>query len=299
MSIQMDGIHIGNFILHFYGILIMLGAIGAAFLTERQAKRRGFNPDLIWDMLPWLLIAGIIGARLWHIFTPPPSMVARGETTMWYLTHPLDAIAIWRGGLGIPGAVIGGAIALAIYAYKKKLNFLTWIDMIAPGLALAQAVGRWGNFFNQELYGRPSNLPWAIYIDPAHRLPGYENIAYYQPTFLYECLWNLANMGFLLWIGRRFANRLKNGDIFLMYIMFYGVGRFLVEFLRLDSSQVGGINFNQTVMIVLAILAAVILAVRHLPGARQPEIEPQPDTEPETSTANEGEAPSTEESRPA
>lgn len=261
------GFSIGPLYVHFYGVIIMLGALAAAFVADWNARRQGMKNDLVWDMLPWLLIAGIIGARLWHIFTPPPSMVERGIDTMYYLTHPLEAIAIWNGGVGIPGAVIGGALALWLYTRKYKLNFLRWIDIIAPGLALAQAIGRWGNFINQEIYGAPTNLPWAIYIDEAHRLPELRNVGYYHPLFLYESLWNIANMAFLLWLGRRFASRLRPGDVFLSYMIVYPIGRFLLEFLRLDAAQVGGINFNQTFMAVIAVVAAVLLFVRHRTGA--------------------------------
>lgn len=257
-----EGFQLGPFVVHFYGILIMLGALGAAWMADRDAKRRGLDPELVWDMLPWLLIAGIIGARLWHILTPPESMVKQGLTTAYYLTHPLDALAIWKGGLGIPGAVMGGVLALYLYARKKKQRFFTWLDIISPGLALAQAVGRWGNYINQELYGAPSNLPWAIFIDPAKRLPGFEEIATYHPLFLYESIWNLLNMAFLLWVGRRFTNRLKEGDIFLFYLIIYPVGRFLLEFLRLDASKVGGLNANQTLMGLIALVSLAVLLWR-------------------------------------
>lgn len=261
------GFSIGPLYVHFYGVIIMLGALAAAFVADWNARRQGMKNDLVWDMLPWLLIAGIVGARLWHIFTPPPSMVAVGKDTMWYLTNPIEMVKIWNGGVGIPGAVIGGALALWLYARRYKLNFLRWIDIVAPGLALAQAIGRWGNFVNQEIYGAPTNLPWAIYIDEAHRLPELRNVAYYHPLFLYESLWNLANMAFLLWFGRRFASRLRPGDVFLVYMIFYPVGRFLLEFLRLDASQVGGINFNQTFMAVIAVVAVLLLFIRHRTGA--------------------------------
>ncbi len=193
-----------SFHIYFYGVMIMLGVVAAAFLVSAEAKRRGQNPEILWDMLMWIVIAGIVGARIWHILTPPPSMIAQGITTQYYLTHPLAMIDIRNGGLGIPGAVFGGALAMWIYTRRKKLNFATWLDLVAPGLALAQAIGRWGNFFNQELYGAPTNLPWKLYIDPAHRLPGFQEYAYYHPLFLYECLWNLANMAILLWVLHRF-----------------------------------------------------------------------------------------------
>ena len=160
------GIDIGPLTIRFYGIIIMVGVLAAAFLTEREARRRGQPSELVWDGLIWIVIGGIVGARLWHILTPPPSMVERGFTALYYLTHPLDAVAIWKGGLGIPGAVIGGAIALIIYAKRRHLNTLMWLDIATPGVALGQAIGRWGNFFNQELYGLPTNLPWKLPIIP-------------------------------------------------------------------------------------------------------------------------------------
>ena len=257
-----DGFLIFGLKVHYYGVIIMFGAVLAAFLAVREAKRRNLDGEIVWDMLPWLLIAGIVGARLWHIFTPPASMLIDGRNP--YLIHPLDALKIWNGGLGIPGAVMGGALALYIYCWVKKTSFLTWLDIIAPGLALAQGIGRWGNFVNQEVYGLPSNLPWAIYIDPAHRLPGYQNVAYYQPTFLYESLWNLLNMALLLVLGRKFAERLKAGDLFLIYLLFYSFGRFLLEFIRVDYSPIAGLNINQTLMAVVFVGAGAGLIIRHL-----------------------------------
>jgi phosphatidylglycerol:prolipoprotein diacylglycerol transferase len=252
-----------SFHVYFYGILITIGVIAAAFLSQAEAKRRGMNPDYIWDALFWVVLAGIVGARIWHILTPPPSMVEQGITTKWYLMHPLDMLNIRNGGLGIPGAVIGGALALWIYCRKRKLQFLTWADIVAPGVALAQAIGRWGNYFNQELYGKPTNLPWKIYIDPLHRVEGFQNYDYFHPLFLYESLWNLINMAILLWVARRFDKWLRPGDLFLIYMIMYSLGRFGLEFLRLDASQVGGINFNQTFVIFVAIFAGVAIFFNH------------------------------------
>ncbi len=255
-----EGFFIGSFEVRFYGIILMLGAVAGAFLATREAKARDQEPDIVWDLMIYLLIGGIVGARLWHILTPTPST---GITPAWYFTHPLDALNLRKGGLGIPGAVIGGAIVLFFYTRRHGLNFAQWADIAAPGLALGQAIGRWGNFFNQELYGAPTNLPWKLYIDPQHRLAGYENVAYYHPLFLYESLWNIGNMFLLLWISRRFGDRLKYGDIFLIYLIVYPIGRFLLDFLRLDAALVDGININQTVALVVAILAALALFLRH------------------------------------
>ncbi len=260
------GFEIGPLTIRYYGVIIMLGALAAAGLTTWRARRRGLDPEFVWDALVWVLIAGILGARLWHVFTPPPSMVAIGLTTKYYLTHPLAAIAIWNGGLGIPGAVIGGTLALYFYCRKRGESFALWADMAAPGLALGQAIGRWGNFVNQELYGRPTDLPWAIFIEPQNRVPGFEQFSYFHPTFLYESLWNLGNMALVLWLGARYANRLKNGDVMLAYLIIYPIGRFWIEFLRLDSSELAGLNANQTLMAIVAIAAALALFWRHRPG---------------------------------
>jgi len=256
-----DGFMLFGLKVHYYGVIIMAGAVLAAFLSVREARHRKIDGDTVWDMLPWLLVAGIVGARIWHVLTPPASMLINGENP--YLIHPLDALKIWNGGLGIPGAVMGGALALFIYCRVKKISFLTWVDIIAPGLALAQAIGRWGNFVNQEVYGLPSNLPWAIYIDPAHRLPGFENVAYYHPTFLYESLWDLLNMALLLILAHKFPEKLKTGDIFLIYLSFYSFGRFWLEFVRIDYSPIAGLNINQTLMAVVFVVSVATLLVRH------------------------------------
>jgi phosphatidylglycerol---prolipoprotein diacylglyceryl transferase len=257
------GFFVGPIYIRFYGIILMLGAVAAAFLAEHEARRRKFNPEFVWDGLIWVLIGGIIGARLWHVFTPPPSMIAAGFTTQYYLTHPLDLINTRLGGLGIPGAVIGGALALYIFCRRKKMSFLTWADIAAPGVALAQAIGRWGNFFNQELYGKPSTLPWAVKIDPINRLPGYESFSTFQPLFLYESIWNLLNMGLLLWLERKYGDRLKEGDLFLTYLVGYPVGRFFLEFLRLDAPRIGTINTNQAFMAIVAVVSGFLLYWRH------------------------------------
>ncbi len=264
-----DGFFIGPVKIYFYGILIMLGALAATWLSARRAAQFGQDSETAWDMLPWALVGGIIGARIWHVLTPPASMVEQGITTAYYLTHPLQAINPRLGGLGIPGAVIGGFLAVWIYTRRREISVWVWADIIAPGLALAQGIGRWGNFFNQEVYGGPTDLPWGIEIDPLRRLPEFANVSHYHPLFAYEFIWNLLNAGFLLWAGRRWKNRLKPGDIFFMYLVIYGIGRFLLEFLRLDPSPIANININQTLMLVVAIAAGLALFLRHRPGTSQ------------------------------
>jgi phosphatidylglycerol:prolipoprotein diacylglycerol transferase len=190
-------------------------------------------------------------------------MVEQGITTMFYLTHPLEILNFRNGGLGIPGAVLGGFLAVLLYTRRHDLSIAKWTDITAPGLALAQAIGRWGNFFNQEVYGRPTNLPWKLYIEPARRLQEFATVEYYHPLFLYEFFWNLLNAGVLIFLSRRYKKWLRPGDLFLIYLIFYPVGRFFLEFLRLDPSPVAGINVNQTLMAVIAILASLALIIRH------------------------------------
>jgi phosphatidylglycerol:prolipoprotein diacylglycerol transferase len=264
MKFGHTGIIIGGVeIFAYYGIIITFGAICAAILAAREARRRGQNIDLVWDGLIWLLIGGIIGARLWHVFTPTPSLVAEGKGTMFYLTHPLDLIMTRKGGLGIPGAILGGGLALFLFTRHYKLNFGMWADIAAPALALGQAIGRWGNFINQEVYGLPTNLPWKIRIDPIYRIAKYADKEYYHPLFLYESLWNFANMFFLLWLSRRYADRLKPGDVLLVYLIVYPVGRFFLEFLRVDAAMAGGVNINQLIMAIVALLSTGLLIWRH------------------------------------
>jgi phosphatidylglycerol:prolipoprotein diacylglycerol transferase len=258
-----QGFNIGPLPVRFYGIILMLGVVAAAIMADRGARRRRLDPEFVWDGLIWVVIGGIVGARLWHIFTPTPTDIATGLTTKYYLTHPLDALAIWHGGLGIPGAILGGLITIYLYARKRKMNFWIWVDIVAPGLALAQAIGRWGNFVNQELYGPPTNLPWGIPIESQYRLPGYEQYTHFHPLFLYESLWNLMNMGVLLFLERRFKDKIIPGDLFFTYLIIYPLGRFLLEFIRLDSAQIAGINANQAIMLAVAIGAAIAIIWRH------------------------------------
>ncbi|HEY4666705.1 MAG TPA: prolipoprotein diacylglyceryl transferase [Anaerolineales bacterium] len=252
-----------SFVLRYYGMLLMLGAIAAAAVASRLLKIDRADSELAWDGLIWVLVFGVVGARLYHVFTPSLSLQEQGITTAWYLTHPLDLINTTRGGLAMPGAIIGGVFGLYLFARRRKLQLGRLMDAAGPGVALAQAIGRWGNYVNQELYGPPTDLPWGIRIDPANRLPGYEPFERFHPLFLYESLWNLVNFFFLLWLWRNYRDRLVSGDIFLAYLVTYPLGRFLLEYLRLDYVPAFGINFNQVVMLVVSIAAAVALYLRN------------------------------------
>lgn len=252
-----------GFEIFYYGLILMVGALAGVYLASREVSRKEMDVDFLYDAVPWILFGGIVGARLWHIFTPPPSMMAQGITTKYYLTHPLDAINVRAGGLGIPGAVLGGLLIFYWFAWRKGQYFADWADVFAPAIPLGQAIGRWGNFINQELYGAPTDLPWGIYISPENRLQAYSQVERYHPIFLYESLWNLGSVFLLLWIARKFSDKLKSGDLFLVYLITYPVIRFLLDFLRLDASELGGINANQTFMGFVVIGAALALYLRH------------------------------------
>jgi phosphatidylglycerol:prolipoprotein diacylglycerol transferase len=264
MSFDAYGIHLGPLYFRYYGMIIMFGAICAAYVGRWLFKQMGEeDPDIAWDALIWALIFGIIGARIYHIFTPSQSLLEAGIDTKYYLTHPLDIITTWRGGLGIPGAIAGGVLGLYIFARRRKIDVRILLDAAAPGVALAQAIGRWGNFINQELYGPPTDLPWGIYIKPENRMEGYFQYERFHPLFLYESLWNLASAIFMIWLWRKFRKRMKPGDLFLTYLIAYPVGRFLLEFIRLDYVPYFGINFNQALMLLVAIASGAALFLRH------------------------------------
>lgn len=269
------GIHIGPLYIHFYALILLAGLLAATWLTARRAVRAGYSSDMVWDALTWVFIPGLIGARLYHILTPSPDS---GLTTQYYLQNPLQMLAIWNGGLGVYGAILGGALGLYLYTRRHHLPMLRLLDLVAPTILLAQAIGRWGNFVNQELYGAPTTLPWAIYIPPDKRLPGYENFAYYHPLFLYESLMNLICMALLLWIERRLKSILRAGDIMLMYLMMYAVVRFLLDFVRLDSNGIGPLTTAQWVSATIFVVAGVVLVGRHrlqpAPQAQSPMSHP-------------------------
>jgi phosphatidylglycerol:prolipoprotein diacylglycerol transferase len=260
-----EAFRIGDLTIHWYGIMIMLGVIAASFIAYQEAKRRREDPDHVWGMFPWVLVAGIIGARVGWI------VASLGEERM---RDPLNWLKIWEGGLSIHGAVIGGALAVYLYCRRYKLSFFRWTDIIAPGLALAQAIGRWGNYFNQEAFGSPTTLPWGIPIsvqrqqEVAGQVYG-ENVRFH-PTFAYEMVWDLANFGLLMWLGRQKRFRLREGDVFWVYLIFYSVGRYLIEELRVDSAMVSGFKTPQIISIVLIVVALAMLIIRNRPGSTAP-----------------------------
>ncbi|MBX3064008.1 MAG: prolipoprotein diacylglyceryl transferase [Anaerolineae bacterium] len=265
MSIDQYGIHLGPLYIRFYALIAISGALIAAWIIAVRAKRRGLDPNHVWDGLFWALIPGLIGARLYHVLTPSPSMMelVNGQYVNPYFQNPLRIFEIWNGGLGIYGGIVGGVIGIYIYARRYKQPILQWLDLVAPAVALAQAIGRWGNLINQELYGAPTDLPWAIYIPPEKRLPEYLQFERFHPLFLYESLWNLAAFFLLIWISNRYQDRLKRGDIVLMYLMQYPLVRFLLDFVRLDSNGSGVLTTAQVVSLATFVFAGAVLLWRH------------------------------------
>lgn len=258
----MDGIPLGPIFIRWNGILIMVGFAAGAVLASRELRRRAIDPEPILHLILPLLIWGSIGARLWHVFTPSISAVQLGLSTWHYLTHPLDLVSIWIGGLGFPGALIGGIFGLLLFCRKYGFDFKMWLDILAPGIALGQAIGRLGNYFNQELYGLPTGLPWKIIIDPEHRLPGYESVQYYHPLFAYESILCILNFLSLVWISRRLLNRPPSGSLFVIYVLNYSLIRLILEFLRLDVSLIEGFNINQLLMGISGLGAGLYLYLR-------------------------------------
>ena len=208
---------LGPFPIRAYAFAIILGIIVAIWLTDRRWVARGGRPGTTADVAVWAVPFGIVGGRIYHVITSPQAYFGAGG-------HPVDAFKIWQGGLGIWGAVAFGALGAWIGCRRQGILLPPFADAIAPGLALAQALGRWGNWFNQELFGRPTTLPWGLEIDPAHRPAGYEQYATFHPTFLYESLWCVVVAIVLIWADRRFT--MGHGRVFLLYIALYTTGRF-------------------------------------------------------------------------
>jgi phosphatidylglycerol---prolipoprotein diacylglyceryl transferase len=279
-------IHItSNFGIHWYGVLIVTGVLLGAVYAAWRASQDGENPEHIWNALTLAIILGVIGARLYHVFSDP-----EGGMVGWsyYRQHPIEILYIWQGGLGIYGAIVGGALGVAIYAWRAGLRPLQWLDYGAPGLALGQAIGRWGNFVNQELYGPPTDLPWGLKIDALHRIVPYNDLSKYppdtlfHPTFLYESLWCFLVFIALAVIAHKLDDWLLEGDILTGYIIGYPVGRFFIEFLRPDAWMIGPIAAAQLFAIICVAGGVMLMVGRHLgargdaPSQAVEDTEPQP-----------------------
>ena len=248
-----------------YALAIILGILVAIWIGERRWVARGGRSGDISDLAVWAVPFGLVGGRLYHVATDHARYFGAGQ-------HPIEALYVWRGGLGIWGAIAMGALGVYIGARRKGIKMAPALDAMAPGVLVAQAIGRWGNWFNQELFGKPTDLPWGLKIDPDHRPPGYFQYSTFHPTFLYEFIWDLGAFGFVIWADRKF--RLGHGRVMALYVMAYTLGRGWIEMLRIDDVElknVGGLRFNVWTSIVLFIAAAIyfVVSARRHPGREE------------------------------
>jgi len=254
-------IEIGPITIRWYGLLIASAVIIGVFLSEYLAKQRNVKPYLISDLAAWLVIGAIPCARLYYV-------IFQWEE---YAQRPGDILAIWKGGIAIHGAIIGGAIAALIFAKINKVSFWQLADLVAPSLILGQAIGRWGNFFNSEAFGRPTDLPWKLYIPPSNRPIEYINNQYFHPTFLYESIWNVmvfVLLMFLFFWGLKHKDKFKVGTIILTYMAAYSSGRIWIEALRTDSLYLGPLRIAQVISLIE--IAIAIAGLIWLYGLKKP-----------------------------
>ncbi len=258
--------HIGPLPLRAYALGIIIGAMFALWIGERRFVARGGRDGLISDVALWAIPFGIVGARIYHVATDPELYFGDGR-------HVIDALKIWQGGLGIWGAIAGGAVGAWIACRRYGVSFSSVADALAPGLLVAQAIGRLGNYFNQELFGKPTTKPWGLEIDLVNRPDGFAQFATFHPTFLYELLWNLAAAALLIAIDRKV--KLTGGRAFALYVMLYTAGRFWIEQMRIDPvNDIGPFRLNVwTSIIVFAAAAAFFFATRH--RAREADESPE------------------------
>lgn len=252
--------HLGPFPLRAYAFAILLGIVVAAIMTRRRWAERGGDPETVLDITYWAVPFGIVGGRIYHVLSSPDAYFGPGG-------DPVRALYVWEGGLGIWGAIAFGAVGAWIGCRRHGVRLAPFADALAPGLLVAQAIGRLGNWFNQELFGGPTTLPWGLQIDERHLPTGFEPGTLFHPTFLYELLWNLAAAALLIWLDRR--HRLGHGRVFWLYVALYTAGRLWIELLRIDPAEtVLGLRLNVWTSVVVgvgALVAFVVVGRRH-PG---------------------------------
>ena len=249
--------------LRAYALILVVAILVAFWVADRRYRARGGPPGAALDITFWAVPFGIVGARLYHVLTDYQLYFGEGR-------NPIDAIKIWQGGLGIWGAISFGALGAWIGAKRAGVTLPPFADALAPGLAIAQGIGRWGNWANQELFGRPTELPWALAIDAPNRPSGYQQFETFHPTFLYESLWSFGVAAFIIWADRRF--RLGHGRAFALYVFAYCLGRVWVEMLRIDpANTVFGLRINVLTAVLVGLGALVYMAVSE-------RLRPGPDT---------------------
>lgn len=254
--------YLGPFPIRAYALAIMAGIVAAVFIARKRWADRGGDPDTVLEISFWAVPFGILGGRIYHVVSSPDAYFGPGG-------NPVRALFIWEGGLGIWGAIALGAVGAWIGARRQGVSFVVFADVVAPALLVAQAIGRLGNWFNQELFGGPTTLPWGLEIDPASPTfpDGYPPDTLFHPTFLYEMLWNLAAAVLLLWLDKRF--RLGHGRVFWAYVVAYTTGRLWIELLRIDPAEtVLGLRLNvwTSILVGLGALVAFVWVGRRHPG---------------------------------
>ncbi|MEJ5944743.1 prolipoprotein diacylglyceryl transferase [Pseudokineococcus basanitobsidens] len=265
--------HLGPVPIRAYALAIILGVVVGVLVGERRLRARGGPPGAVVDIAVWAVPFGIVGARVYHVLTSPEAYFGEGGDLV-------RALYVWEGGLGIWGAIAGGFLGALVAIRQLGLRVGVVADALAPGLLLAQAIGRFGNYFNQELFGRPTDYPWGLEIAPQNRPAGYEDAATFHPTFLYESLWCLVALGLLLLLERRL--RLGHGRVFLTYVLLYVLGRGVIETFRIDQAEIiGGLRLNVWTSVVVGLVAVLLLlvsALRH-PGREATALkDPRPAT---------------------
>lgn len=241
-------VQLGPLAIRWYGVLMATAMALGLWLAYRAARRRGLDPEELLKTAELSLLGGLIGARLYYVLF----------NLDYYGQYPLKIAYVWEGGLAIHGGILGGLALGGWYAWRKRLPFLTYLDIVAPSLALGQAIGRWGNFFNEEAFGTPTDLPWKLYISPSHRPLGYSQFDFFHPTFLYESIWDFLVFLLLVWFFRRRLEQAR-GALFLTYVGFYSLGRFFTEALRTDSLMLGPIRVAQAISVIGVALALVFI----------------------------------------
>ncbi len=242
-------LHVGRFAIRWYGLIIAAAVMLGTALAQREALRRGQDPEPVLTAIFLGVLSGLAGARLYYV----------AFNWEYYGPHPAKIFALWEGGLAIHGGLLTGLLAVIFYCRHMQLSALVMTDVLAPGVAIAQAVGRWGNFFNQEAFGLPTSLPWKLYIDPYHRPAAWKDFDFFHPTFLYESVWSLI-VFLLLWFGLRQRFERWPGALTLNYLGLYSIGRFFIERLRLDSLMLGPFRAAQLVSLLLVVGSGVGLA---------------------------------------
>ena len=274
-ELTMRAISFGALEIRFYSLMILSGILAGVLLAQREAARRGEDPAHVTTIAVVGTITGLAGARAYHVI----------DQWSYYSANPGSIIAIWNGGIGIYGGAAGAVLGLVFYVWwvnsvtgrrrgARRLNPWVWLDIGAPAFLLGQAIGRWGNFFNQELFGPPTDLPWGIPIDAVYRPAQYADATHFHPLFLYESILSLIGVIVLVFIARRFAHRLLVGDVLLLYLVWYPAERYGLEFMRTDNWTLGDIPTAQIIGSVLVVFSIVAMIIRHR-RARPPQQTPQ------------------------